>query len=357
MRDSRKAILSAISLLLCVCLLSYPLIVRSGHGKRLVSYTTLSGGHSLTLPDDTDFLFCGSSQCAMGFIPDIVDHYLGSHSYNISTQAIKWSARYELLKNILPKFPIKTVVLEVSYDSLTLKDAERLDGDLLLFQYYRSYLRLPYLIQNNAVKQYLQRIQDEYNLSMQTGFNVILSTLLHGSAVSNPVVDDCKESNRGYERYPSRSVLLTASEAAKLRASIPLDVNPLEENMRLLENCIALCREYGVEVLLVVVPVSDAFLWKHSGWNAFQGQLVQVSQEQDVPLMDLNLLRERFDLFQDGISFYNETHLSKTGAAVLSKTFAEMLLKYDMKNVPQSLFYESYDSLKELSPYQYSGNH
>lgn len=343
MRDSKKAILAIVIFLLCVALCSSPFVSVSGHSDRLLNYTTLNGMESLVLPPDTDYLFCGSSQCAMSFIPDVIDPLLQVHSYNLSVQAMKWRGRYELLKHILPSYKIKTVILEISYDSLTLADNLRLGGDLLTYQYFKHYLGIPYQIRNSIISQYFNRIQDEYNLAMNIGFENLFADLRHQKRADNAIVLDGKKANRGYERYPSRSVCLFSAEADSMYETDAVETAILPENEELLVDCIQLCQEYGAKVSLVVVPVSEAFIWSHSGLDEYFSEIKRIAAENNVPYCDYNLLRNRTSVFSDIESFYNTTHLCQDGADTFSRLFANCL----PQDHEAALFFDSYASLKQ----------
>ena len=343
MRDSKKAILAIVIFLLCVALCSVPFVSASGHTDRLLNYATLNRMESLEIPPDTDYLFCGSSQCAMSFIPDVIDPLLQVHSYNLSVQAMKWRGRYELLKHILPSYKIKTVVLEISYDSLTLADNLRLGGDLLTHQYFKRYLGIPYQLRNSILTQYFNRVQDEYNLAMKTGFENFFADLRHHERVDSAVVVDGKKENRGYERYPSRSVCLFSAEADSMFETDAVETAILPENAELLLDCIQLCQEYGVKVELVVVPVSEAFIWTHSGLDEYFSEIKRIAAENSIPYCDYNLLQNRTSVFSDIDSFYNTTHLCQYGADTFSRLYANCL----PQDYEAASFFDSYASLKQ----------
>ena len=112
-----------------------------------------SDNESQIIPPETDFLFCGKSNCERGFIPDLIDEELGTYSYNLSITGLKNKGKYELLKNVLPNYPIKKVVLEVSYSSFFSGDL--LQGispsDMRLQRYLGNYIGIDYYILKEKV--------------------------------------------------------------------------------------------------------------------------------------------------------------------------------------------------------------
>ena len=109
--------------------------------------------------------FCSGASYAMrGFRPDILDQELGVNSYNLSCSRQTMQGRHELLNLELNRNPAKTVVLELSYDSMTRnRDEEGPEGDM-------------YMLGNSAVL--CQESTFLFQLSAQKNMAVCITTTL-----------------------------------------------------------------------------------------------------------------------------------------------------------------------------------
>ena len=113
-----------------------------------------------------------------------------------------------------------------------------------------------------------------------------------------------------------------------------------------------------MRAVVAVLPISDARIWQYSNCDDFLSNLTSFFSQSYVPVYDFNLLKTRFQRFNDKTSYENRTHLSGIGAAQFSLAFCEVMKTADSGKNTDSLFYPSYGDMKKDSPYManYSAN-
>ena len=73
----------------------------------------------------------------------------------------------------------------------------------------------------------------------------------------------------------------------------------------------------------------------------------RVSDETGCRLYDFNLLKDRFSLFRDDVSFHDTEHMSRVGAEVFTAVFCDTLLAEQRGEDISSRFYASYAEMTE----------
>ena len=68
-------------------------------------------------------------------------------------------------------------------------------------------------------------------------------------------------------------------------------------------------------------------------------------------MYDMNLAKDRYSLYHDDISFYDETHMSMAGAKAFTKALCDIVNKSRTGEDISPLFYKSYNEMKQDSPY------
>ena len=127
--------------------------------------------------------------------------------------------------------------------------------------------------------------------------------------------------------------------------------NFIDDNIEYLIKTIELCKQNDVRVIVAVIPISDAEIWKYSNLDEFLIKLEKLCSENDCPVFDFNLIYNRYDIFDDHTSFTNTTHMSEEGAAAFSKAFCDLIKMVDSNEDISNMFYSSYADLKNESPY------
>ena len=355
MQIFKKTLISTV--LFSVCFISFSMVFLHISGLSLQKHLIYSDEIELSIPEETNYLFCGTSQCAMSIIPDIIDEQLNVKSYNVSVQALKLRGRYELLKNITRSHAIDTVVLEISLDSFTWNEDDLNEGDYNMLWYFGNYIKPSYILRHpySIFSTQFNKLQKFYNDYMHSGFDQILAILRSNDSKKEEFQYwDNKELNRGYEEYSCNSVELSEDEAIATMNSATLSKTYRNENVKLLKKCIALCKEQDIEVIIIVVPVSGTYIWQSNaeeGFDYFYEYLNDFCDANDCTLFDFNLLRDRHQNYSDSSAFYNTNHMGYTGAQQLSNDFCDIVSAHASGEDIGTFFYETYQKMMNDSPY------
>lgn len=334
MRNSKKLLKSAISMILCIGIISAAVIYPYDSSQDRKLRAELQG----TL----DFLIIGASHAQFGFSTEVLDNELGVNSYNLSSVLMPLTGRYEMLKMELDRNPINTVVLEVSYDTLcTNYNATFNEGDHIIIVRMDSIAdRIHYLCKYITVDGWL---------------NVYARLIAHGISTWKDILKNKNGSspnNKGYT--PKSTVDVTLSENAVKnkynRWAFEFD-NIRQSNVEMLNSIVDLCHEHSARVIIAVTPVSDGYMWEHAKLDDFNTFLSAFCEANGCEYYDMNLDVTRYELYSDSISYMDETHLSGNGAEIMTSRFCKIIGSQDFDTDKSEVFYENYEKMKTDSPY------
>lgn len=338
MRNSKKAILASVSFLLCVILISGSLIGLYYHGN---VYAFEDAGARRDLADSLDFIFIGASHGQAAFIPEQFDAIVGCSSYNLSGSMMPIHARKVLIEKEIERNPIKTVVLEISYDALerdqqkvasTEGDAyvlARLDSPLERASYIASYI--PF-----------DNLDYCYATSMLMGLVGARNIVTHDLA--KPASD-----NKGFIGAKSNDISLSPEQLDSHNTS---SLGPArDENLKEIHEIIQLCKQHNIQIIIVFSPVSNSLLYRTSNEDEIYDAFCAFCTDNDCPVINFDLYKDRFDLFNDATSFEDDYHLSEEGAAAFTNAMAITFRSLAEENDISSLFFDSYSEMEVFSPY------
>lgn len=343
MRDSKRAILSVCAVVLAAILLSLLIIYP-------VAPVTKNQDAWLrdSLAGELDYLIAGASQAQCALYTPEIDGVLQCSSYNLSYDALGNYEKKVLLEKEMSRNPVKTVVLELSYDlpfstrktdytDANIHFINRIDTFSERLAYYASYVNT-----ENKWFVYSDAIWGS------------LHTLLFGASDK---VDDEAAQLKGSRLLPGRDYRLQQDEIAAALDSEPMDTQAFcAETVDAFAELIALCKAHGAEVVVAVVPVSEQYLWRKANLDAFDDWARAFCEENGVAYYDFNLLIERDTLLSDEDCYSTDTHhMSETGAKRFSKRFAEILQAANQGEDVSPLFYPSFKEAKTHSPYYGKG--
>ena len=149
MQHFKKALLVTSAFILVIALLTFPFVWSTWHNN---DYTDREERNSLA--GELDYLIVGASQGLRSLKPSIIDEALGCNSYNLSGILTTFNGREALLYEELARNDIKTVVIEISRDTMG-RTTKALEGDMFTLPRLSSFDRsLDFLIKNVDVSQW-----------------------------------------------------------------------------------------------------------------------------------------------------------------------------------------------------------
>lgn len=339
MKIFNRVIFSAVSFLLIIALFSCVLILPWMYGG------TKSGSDKLVrdeLAGSIDCLISGASHGIAGFSTSAIDEKLNCNSYNLSGNMMTMTARYVLLKKEIERNPVKTVILECSYNTFTRdEDAEYAQGDASLLPRLDSFgERLAYIGKYVSFSDWLYIYNDQLKNGMRYWLNLLI-----GENDSKDVL------NKGYRPKEYNDITLSDDEIISRHNEKTVELTYQPEAQELFAEIVKMCQDKGCRVIVAVVPISDSYIWRHSDWDECFLWIQNFCKENELEYYDFNLIKTRNELFSDSVSFYDGTHLNSQGAETFAELFADVITLNDEGKDLSSLFFDDYSEMIASIPY------
>lgn len=338
MRDSKKACKFTAIFLIPICLMSV-LLIKTG-SVRLEQHNDVKIREAYA--GKIDYLFNGASHVKAGFDTRIIDKQLGTESYNLSGDSLSWKGRYYLLKEELGRNPVKTVAVEMSLNDFPTKAKI----EYILYTLPRitdGKAKLDIFSDGCSIGNLIKM----YNLLTEFGYNVLKDKFNNDFKNKNLYDDYFK----GFAEVETNDIRLPDSEVAQAYNSEETDTSVRKENLKYFKKSMDLCKEKGVQIIFVVTPLADSMIWKYSNFDFALSELRNICKDYSDLFVDFNLLKERYDLWNETDCFKNEDHLSPKGAAVFSEVYCDVMKKMESGEDISDMFYTSYEEMKADSPY------
>ena len=337
MRSFKRTLLKALVFVLSVALIS-AIIVEPYYQNEIYHYQDASvrDHYAGTL----DVLVCGSSHAYRAIVPEVLDRRLDCSSYNLSVSLMTMKGRYELLKKELDRNPVKLVILDASYNSMTRnRDKEGPEGDIYQLGRYKNPLeRLSYFFRTFPLDEYMEVYYD----TLHRGYHA-WRTLLRGEGAKG---SSAKYETKGYLSLETTPFSQPAPQDYHSE-SINLQIDP--ECEAYMSKMIALCQERGIPVIVVVTPITQYSTLRFAGLDEMNQYLESYCSSYGVPYYDLNLFRGKTVLFPDSRAFYDATHMSDAGARPLTDLICDLIEALEKGESTDHLFYGSYAEAEEAA--------
>ena len=281
-----------------------------------------------SLSGSVTLLACGASYMMFGFQPELFDELYPSLSYNLSGIRLTMQGRCELLRLEMERNPVKTVLLEVSSDTVTrTREGDGVEGDLLVLGRLRGADRLRYFFQSFSVSEYPAVYYDVVSRGIENA-----EALLRG---------EYRQSNttliRGYYRNLDADYISQYYKSYYHAQSLEETIQ--QENVDGLKQIAALCREHGAELILLDMPKSEYYNSKYDNHQYFHDWFARFADEEGIAYYDFNLYCGKWTLLPDQECFGDETHLGEEGARRFTVYLAEFLNRVANGEETSSDFY------------------
>lgn len=281
-----------------------------------------------------DFLICGSSHGLRAFSPEILDKELGCFSYNISGALMTMQGRYTLFEKEMERNPVETVVIEVSFNALSRdRIKEGAEGDLYILARLDNIAeRLLYCLSSMKLSEYDRVLYDTTN----RGFQCIewmfdkrkqIDTTITKGYNKPQGIRDCTTSAEIYEKNFHRTKFSETTD---------------DYNTGYLSKIIDICKEKDVRLIFVVTPIASRYESQHSNTDTVMAKLREISANAGAEFYDFNLIKGKDDLFPADTAYYDDSHLSASGAETFNKEFTRVITAAENGENTDEMFYSSY---------------
>lgn len=288
-----------------------------------------------SLSGKLDTLVIGSSHALRSIKPTVLNEKLNTKAYNLSSPLMSMYGRYVMLEKEINRNPIKTVYLEISYNALTLdRKTLGLEGDLYVLGRFDNVF---------------ERINFFTNAFTPDEYRKVLSDIIVRSKNSFSIHNTIEQYKTfGYLSMPSNNQLLSDEVKEKVKNTKVLDTKIKEESLNYFDKIIKLCKNNDIRVIFVVTPVTERMILEYSNLDDIFSQYIDLAKEYNCEYYDFNLDKHRKKLYSEESSFYDNTHMSDSGAEIFSNRLAEIIKYVDQGNNVSNYFLNSYAELKKL---------
>ena len=310
--------------------------------------------HEMYEQEEIETLFLGSSHVFCGYDPRVLDEILGENTYLAATPVQKVDGSYYLLKEVLKSNQIKKVYLDMYYVQYRDTPAQR--GSLQMQWIYcitdnmkNNWNRIEFLLNASGSENYIEGFLP----SARYG-----NYLLDWKRIERVIKGKRTSEYINYENVPSafyKGAYVTPGEVGDPKMIANLDELGVAENiiseysLRYLNKIVGLCKEEGIELVLVTTPFTDFYVQALGNYNTFYTYMKEYAKANAIEYCDFNLCRPEL-LAMEKDDFVDYHHLSGKGAVKYSTAFAKAMTSYD-ETERQELFYDSVqEKMDELSP-------
>ena len=351
MRDSKKAItVTLIFIVLVIIISAIPVGANIFYNSDRILRDELAGS--------IDYVVIGASHGLCAFVPEIIDEQLDCCSYNLCGSLITFNGRKALIEEEIERNSIKTLVIELSYNTFVRETYDNEGNMYVVPRLSGLKSKLKYGFENLK----FDGIDWVYSSYLLSGLQKCarFSYLLYKNAdnIGNVIdiyVDDANDDqSKAYKGFMARTVDNATIDSGSVKGeynSVSINRNYNQENIEVLDDIVSMAKEKNIEVIFAVTPLADAEIWRNDNWDDFYSDIKGICEAYECPLFDFNLMKSRYALLSDDVSFWGNSHLCKAGAEVFTAEYCRIMNKYNSGEDITEEFYNSYDEMKADSPY------
>lgn len=358
MRASKRLIISLIAGVLLLALIfvgSDFVLTPAGSYTRLLF-------HELYAQERVDIAFAGSSNCYRAYDPAVIDALTGKNTFNIGSSLQTMKGTYYMVAELLRVHRPETVVLSLSPTGLLGSPLHSDLSDLILIKF----------MANSAVRaDYFVNLSDSQQVSTVFYGRAFMPGALKPAELFPNIKAKCSAAYRNfdasvaasekeyyvekgfvYSRYgPLQDGEIGDILHSRFDADFAFNDASIDQNLlEYFDKTVALCREKGVEVLIVSPAAPRASVLAFEGYDKFLNFCNDYAAAREgVSYYNFALLRpEKLVLRNSG--FYDDCHQNGDFAAEYSAAFAHFLNECaDGTLNPDAWFYASLDEFAAAS--------
>lgn len=314
--------------------------------------------HELYEQEEIETLFLGSSHVFCGYDPRTLDEILGENTYLAATPVQKIDGSYYLLKEVLRKNPVQKVYLDMFYHQY--RDVPTQRGDIQMQWIY-------------CISDHMESGWDKTKFLLDaSGSDHYIESFLPASRYGNYLLDrkrlervvKSKRSSEyiNFENTPSAfykgAFMEPGSPGSPKRIAQIDNVSVTEDvmsaySLKYLDKIADLCREEGIELVLVTTPFTDFYLQAIGNYDTYYDFVKNYAARQGIAYYDFNLCKPHI-LKMENDDFTDYHHLSGKGAVKYSEAFADIMTSYEATE-SEGLFYDSIEERMNTLPPQTMG--
>ena len=291
--------------------------------------------------ENIDMLIVGNSRSVYGFDPLIFEEELGVHNvYNASVVGQQISSKYYIAESVIRAFDPRIVVFDVEWQSLNDFGTDRTQAKLLGLDRLTGLTKLRYIFDAFDISEMIYAFSKPYrfrdNLFKKGNIanNLRLKKWLHNTNYSENYFGTVK----GYDKGSACSG--KPFPIYHLGTFDPANFS--EASKGYLDRIVALCRSRNINLFLVSPPISTMQQMNIGNYQEANDYYKTYAKENGVVYHNMNLLKNKDVIFNDGV-FFDRGHLCEPGAAAASRLYAQIIRDELEGRDTNDLFYGSMD--------------
>lgn len=318
-------------------------------------YTRIMEHELYDSANNIDLLLLGSSHMYWQYDPEIIDEYLGVHSFNAGTSAQQFDTGYALLVEAGKRNDLRTVIMEVCPTRKGVVFSERKDlSQIYIVSDYMHFglNKIRYLLNSSAPEYYVNSffplLRNKKNY-LDPGFirNVIKRKL----------ADDYRsyrfpdKPSEGGVRYLGRGFLSNSRKNEDNDWKTDEKTPPIRDELfsadekESLEDTVSYCKKHNIKLILVATPLTDFNLAQCGNYDTGREQIVRFAEENDLEFYDFNLCKPEYFICE-GDKFFDPSHMNYKGAEEYSRLIGRF---FSGEITEEELFFNSYEEkLKKM---------
>lgn len=293
------------------------------------SYTRIMM-HELEKENKIDYLCIGASRVYRGIDPEILDHELGIRTFNAGSSSQRPEDTYFLLKAILEKRKVETVIYDINYGSF-----QQYPGDSTI----RTHIVLDYMPFGINKIDYAKKVLGDTVYSLTTVSNILRykeqwktpQKMLHNlyMHLKDDAYKNFEYSNADNitEWYCGRGFVFSkAISNGEPYPLVPWNETELYPNqLDFFDKIIDLCQQHESRLLCISMPVQKSYLEREPRYDEIYDFFKKRCNERGVPYLDLNQMNFK-DMGLSNTDYKDEVHLNGYGAEKVSCVLSQYLL-------------------------------
>lgn len=283
--------------------------------------------------DEIDVAFVGSSFCSTAFVPYVVDEIMEVNSFNMGTPLQAIGQTVSAVETLLKEHDVETVVLGTGFFVL---QYETLDEAELTFEKARISKKTGL----EALKEMLEYILDKDVRTTEKSVNYFFPWVYNRQQITeqyvkNNVADkiaDWKSKRNGtnVEKESAKGLRPGAgvtdyNTAWEINSYYYYDQTFLTEKVEEFEKILRLCKEKGVDIIVVNTPhPTYDIISCYQTYAESEKEMTAICEKYDVDYYNFSLAKP--ELFASVPEYYSDfEHLNLEGAEVFSESFCRLM--------------------------------
>ncbi len=305
--------------------------------------------------EDLGAVFVGASHCQHSMQPYIFEDATGEESFNLSTPAQPVESSYYLLKEALKKSTPKWVVFDVDYSFYTTRVPSPYASVIIGKSMKPSLNKLAYYVEQIGSMDLRSMFVPwgfwfRSNIKDAGKIMAIKQTDAYKAGDASAVYTTGDKDTSVYmgKGYLSSTEALSEEKGSKVTTKYKWhrdDIN--EDTISYLKKMVEMCKEKGVEFVMVSSPVPESTLLSIKNYDDVHDYFSTFAEDNGVNFYDFNLVRTNvLDRSDSGFIDY-DGHMNDTLADDYTKLVAEVIEKNDNGSlVMDDYFYASEKDLE-----------